>query len=140
MKWRLEAPHHIDEQVLEEGMIIGDETQWPYRVVKEDKKLGRKPGDHLPPSTNMTPMDEEARAAWRTKFGDEPIDRDPFKSVPLTGAQNAPMVKGPAAKPIPEPPKPVNEAPKEAPKVGMAAVKEEPKPTPVHPSTPTPKV
>lgn len=139
MKWRLETPHHIDEQVLDEGTIIGDDTQWLYKAVKDDPKIKRKVGDHLPPSTNMTPMDEEARTAWRAKFGDEPLDRDPFKSVPLTGAQNAPMVKGPAHKPTPEPPKPVNQAPTEAPKTGMAAVKEEPKPTPTHPATTTPK-
>lgn len=136
MKWRLEAAHHIDEQVLDPGTIIGDDTQWPYRAMKDDLKIGRKVGDALPPSTNMTPMDEEARAAWRKVYGDEPIDRDPFKSVPLTGAAGAPMVKGPAHKPISEPPKPVNEKPFEAPKVGMAA--EAPKSTPT--ATPTPKV
>ena|SRR5258708_32454306 len=121
MKWRLEGAHHIDEQVLDAGTIIGDETQWPYRAVKDDPKIKRKTGDALPPSTNMTPMDEEAREAWRKKFGDEPLDRDPFRSVPLTGAEGAPMVKGPAAKPMPEPPKPVNVAPTQPPKTGMLA-------------------
>ena len=140
MKWRLETPHHIDEQVLEPGTLIGDDTQWPYKATKADPKIKRAVGDHLPPSTNMTPMDEEARDAWRKKFGDEPLNRDPFKSVPLTGDGNSPMVRGPAATPQPEPPKPVNQKPAEPPKTGMAAVKEEPKPTPVHPATPTPKV
>lgn len=138
MKWRLEAAHHIDEQVLDPGTIIGDDTQWPYRAMKDDPKIGRKVGDPLPPSTNMTPMDEEARAFWRKVYGDEPIDRDPFKSVPLTGAQGAPMVKGPAATPQAVPPAPVNQKPTEPPKTGILA--EAPKPTPTHPSTPTSKV
>jgi len=121
MKWRLESPHHIDEQVLEAGTLIGDDTAHPYRAPKDDPKIKRKAGDHLPPSTNMTPMDEEARAAWRKHFGDEPLNRDPFRSVPLTGAEGAPMVKGPAAKPQPEQPKPVNQAPSEPPKTGPLA-------------------
>ncbi len=123
MKWRLETPHHIDEQVLDAGTIIGDETQWPFKATKDDPKIKRKAGDHLPPSTNMTPMDEEARAAWRAKWGDEPIDRDPFRSVPLTGAEGAPMVKGPAAKPMPEPPKSVNQPPAAPPQTGILANK-----------------
>lgn len=137
MRWRLDGPHHIDEQVLEAGTLIGDDTVFPYRAVKDDPRIKRKVGDALPPSTNMTPMDEEAHKAWRDKFGDEPLDRDPFKSVPLTGDGNSPMVRGPAAKPTPEPPKPVNQAPAQPPKTGPLA--ESPKPPPTHPSTPTPK-
>ena len=145
MRWRLEEPHHIDEQVLEPGTLIGDDTAYPYRATKADPKIKRAVGDPLPPSTNMTPMDEEARDAWRKKFGDEPLNRDPYKSVPLTGAEGSPMVRGPAAHPVAEPPKPVNPKPAEPPKTGMAAekpatTKEEPKPTPSHPATPTPKV
>jgi hypothetical protein len=139
MRWRLSEPHHIDEQVLDAGTIIGDDTQWPYRATKDDPKINRKKGDPLPPSTNMIPLDQEATEAWDKKWGDRDVGGDPFKSVPLTGAPDAPIVRGPANKPQPEPPKPVNTKPAEPPKTGILAPKEEPKPTPTHPSTPTPK-
>ena len=101
MKWRLDMPHHIDEQVLEAGTIIGDETDHPFRALQDDLKIGRHKGDALPPSVAMSPMDDEARKAYTKKFGSEAPNKDPLASIPLTGAPDAPKVKGPAA---PQPP------------------------------------
>lgn len=155
MKWRLELPHHIDEQVLEPGTIIGDDTQWPFRALKADPKIGRKVGDSLPPSTAMTPLDDEARKAFETKFGKDAPERDPLAAIPLTGAPDAPKVRPPGYSPQAQPDqRPVNQAPKEsAARTGMMAPQpvdkkvvgagaepmskptEGPKPTPNHAST-----
>lgn len=139
MRWQLLEPHHIDEQVLPAGTVIGDDTQWPYRSTYNEKKnkygggVDRKIGDALPPSRAMTPMDDDARKVFEDVFGGEIPDTDPTKSIPLTGAPGAPTVRG-AGQSIPkETPKPVNPAPKdEAPKTGMAAS------PPLSPSTPQP--
>lgn len=133
MRWQLLEPHHIDEQVLPAGTIIGDGTQWPYRSTYNDKKIGRQIGDPLPPSTAMTPMDEEAQRAFDKEYDGEIPNPDPTASIPLTGAPGAPRISGPGSKPPVEAPKPVNQAPKDdTPKTGMAA-----KP-PLSPSTPQP--
>lgn len=118
-------PHHIDEQVLEAGTIIGDDTQWPYRAPKDDPKIKRKKGDALPPSHSMSPVDEEARKVYRALFGDDAPNSDPLASIPLTGAPGAPKIAGPAApQPKVNTPGPVNPAPKDdAPKTGMAVEK-----------------
>lgn len=139
MKWQLLEPHHIDEQVLPAGTVIGDDTQWPYRATYNEKKnkfgggVDRKIGDPLPPSRAMTPMDDEARKVYDDVFGGEIPNPDPTRSIPLTGAPDSPKVAGPGSKPPPASPQPVNSAPKDdAPKTGMAA-----KP-PLSPSTPQP--
>lgn len=122
MKWQLLEPHHIDEQVLPPGTIIGDDTQWPFRSTYNDPKIGRKIGDALPPSTAMTPMDDEARKVYDERFGGAVPNTDPTKSIPLTGAPDAPRVPGPGQKVPPPAPQSVNPAPKDdSPKTGMAA-------------------
>lgn len=135
MKWQLLEPHHIDEQVLPAGTIIGDDTQWPYRSTYNDKKIGRKVGDALPPSRAMTPMDDEARRVFNDVFEGEIPNTDPTASIPLTGAPNAPKVAGPGQRPPPFKQEPVNPAPKdEGPKTGILA----PSKPPLSPSTPQP--
>lgn len=122
MKWQLLEAHHIDEQVLPAGTVIGDDTQWPFRSTYNDPKIGRKIGDALPPSHAMTPMDDEARKVYDQVFGGEVPNSDPTRSIPLTGAPDAPRVAGPGSKPPPPTPQPVNQAPKDdAPKTGMLA-------------------
>jgi hypothetical protein len=128
MKWQLLEPHHIDEQVLPAGTIIGDDTQWPFRATRDEKKnrygggLDQKIGDPLRPSLAMTPMDDEARKVYDDVFGGEIPEVDPTKSIPLTGAPGAPTVRG-AGTPPPKPtPQPVNSAPKDdTPKTGIIA-------------------
>jgi hypothetical protein len=115
MKWRLDADHVIDESVLPAGTIIGDDTNHPFRALKDDMKIGRKKGDALPPSVQMSPMDDEARKAFSKKFGEEAPNRDPLAAIPLTGAPDAPKVKGPAA------PQPVVNRPGPAPIVAPQA-------------------
>ncbi|SRR6266446_7343820 len=137
MKWQLLEPHHIDEQVLSPGTIIGDDTQWPYRAAKEDRKIGRKVGDALPPSRAMTPMDDEARKIFYEKFGGEIPETDPTKSIPLTGAEGSPKVAGPGQRPPPFKQEPVNPAPEPAPQTGIEAPT--PKSTPA-PAAPIKKV
>lgn len=123
MKWRLDMPHQIDEQVLEAGTIIGDDTQWPFRALKDDSKIKRKKGDALPPSHAMSPVDDEARKVYKAKFGDDAPNSDPLASIPLTGAPGAPKIAGTASpQPKVNAPGPVNPAPKDdAPKTGMIA-------------------
>lgn len=135
MRWRLEEKHYIDDQVLEPGTLVGDETEHPYVFTKADPKLGRKVGEPMPPSRAMTPMDEEARAVWRKAFGDEPVERDPLKAIPLTGAQGSPTVKpNPTKQPENVKQGPATQKEPEQPKTGMLA---ESKP-PLSPSTPQP--
>lgn len=124
MLWRLDGDHQIDEQILPEGTVIGDETQWPFRATKADPKINRKVGDPLPPSTQMTPLDDEARKVFKAKFGTEAPNKDPLASIPLTGAQNAPKVLPKAVPPVAPVRAPVNVAPAdEGSKVGMVAEK-----------------
>lgn len=134
MKWQLLEPHHIDEQVLPAGTIIGDDTQWPYRSTYDDPKIKRRKGDYLPPSRAMTPLDDEAYKAFSEAFGGEVPVTDPAKSIPLTGAQGDPRIPGVAAPRAPVyKTEPVNKAPdNEGPETGMKA-----KP-PLSPSTPEP--
>jgi len=110
MKWRLDGPHHIDEQVLPTGTVIGDDTPWPYRAPKDDPKIKRKKGDPLPPSNAMTPLDDDARKLFKITYGDDAPDSDPLKSIPLTGAPNAPKI-APFKEPQPTRQEPVNPAP-----------------------------
>lgn len=129
MKWRLNAEHHIDEQVLPAGTEIGDGTQWPYRSTYDDPKINRKIGDALPPSNEMIPLDEEAHKLFKSTYGEEAPDKDPFRSVPLSGAPGAPMVRGVATQaPRPTEPTPRYEPPPAVAKVGLNA--EPPKPSP----------
>lgn len=128
MKWQLLEPHHIDEQVLPAGTIIGDGTPWPFRSTYNERKkangtgVDRKIGDPLPPSRAMTPMDDEARKFFETEYEGEIPDPDPTRSIPLTGAPDSPKVAGPGSKPPAETPKLVNPAPKDdAPKTGLNA-------------------
>jgi hypothetical protein len=102
MKWQLDAEHHIDEMVLPAGTIIGDGTDHPFRAVADDHKINRKRGDHLPPSTQMTPLDDEARKLFKSTYGEDATEFDPMKAIPLTGAQGAPKVQGVGA-PRPSP-------------------------------------
>lgn len=130
MRWQLLEPHHIDEQVLPAGTVIGDDTQWPFRSTYNDKKINRKIGDALPPSRAMTPMDDEARKVFGEVFQGEIPDPDPTRSIPLTGAPDSPKVRGPGQPIPPATHQPVNAAPKDdTPKTGMIAS---------HPAVPTP--
>lgn len=94
MKWRLTAPHHIDEQVLPVGTIIGDDTSWPHRARLDDPRIGRKAGDPLPPSNDMQPLDNEAKKLYEEVYGTSgAFPSDPTASIPLTGAENSPKVR-----------------------------------------------
>lgn len=125
MRWQLTEPHHIDEQVLPVGTIIGDDTQWLFRVTKADPRLNRKVGDPMPCSTAMIPMDDEARAAYDEKFQGKVPESDPTKSIPLTGDGNSPLVRGQGQAVPPIKPQALADAQREqqgqAPKTGMMA-------------------
>ena len=59
MKWKLNTQHYIDDALLDPGTIVGTDTPYPFPY---------------PPSLNMEPVDEEAKAylkAHPRKFGDE---------------------------------------------------------------------
>lgn len=123
MKYRLDEDHHIDEMVLPAGTVIGDDTDHPFRSTYEDRKIGRSIGDPLPPSVSMTPLDAEAQRLFNEAYGEDKPEHDPTKSIPLTGAENAPKVPG-ISGPKADPRGyggPVNPAPVEAPRTGMNA-------------------
>lgn len=123
MKYRLDEDHHIDEMIVPAGTVIGDDTDHPFRALKDDSKIGRKAGDPLPPSVAMTPLDKEAQDLFNREYGEDKPDHDPTKSIPLTGADNAPKVPG-ISGPKADPKGyggPVNPAPKDPPKTGLNA-------------------
>lgn len=140
MKWQLTAPHYLNEQVLPAGTIIGDDTPYPYRSNHTDYRIGRKKGDHLPPSTDMIPLDDEARQAHQREFGGEPPPGNPEQSIPLTSGPDSPRVPGVAPQPQAQrPQEPVNQPPRnETPATGMSASASAAKP-PLSPSTPQPQ-
>lgn len=61
MRFELITPHYMHDAYLEAGTIIGDGTRWPVPY--------NKAGDPAL-SMNMTPLDEEAKAALE-KHGDK---------------------------------------------------------------------
>lgn len=93
MRYRLTGPHHIDEQVLPAGTIVGDGTPYPFRARVDDPRIGRKAGDPTPPSNDMVPLDDEAKKLFEELYGETDFPVDPTASIPLTGAENAPRVR-----------------------------------------------
>lgn len=95
MKFRLDAQHYIHDRLLEPGTIIGDGTDVPMVLPN---------GDPVLPSVNMTPLDEEAKAAFAARFpGARPPERDPTKAIPLRGsgdtAKAPPLIVEPKKEP-----------------------------------------
>lgn len=93
MKFRLDAPHYIDDMYLERGTEIGDGTGISFRfqrnsnTVRPDGKRNIvKAGDRMIPSVAMIPLDDEAKAAYKERFGELPMILDPVdRNVPLMG-------------------------------------------------------
>lgn len=113
MKYRLDSQHYIDEAILETGTEIGDGTDHPYRDAK---------GKPLPPSTNMTPLDDEAKRLYKEWFKEEAPDRDPFAKIPLQGSGDTvktSVAPRPGSTASTMPKEPVNPAPTKAPTTGI---------------------
>jgi hypothetical protein len=92
MQYRLEAPHFINDMYLEKGTVVGDDTGIPYRyprasntVRPDGKRVRVNEGDPMSPSIAMFPLDAEAKAAYKEKFGDTPDDPDPVERIPVMG-------------------------------------------------------
>jgi hypothetical protein len=134
MRYQLTSPHYINEQVLPAGTIIGDGTPHPYQSNHTDNRIGRKKGDNLPPSVEMIPLDDDARQLYEQTYPDGSPPSQPQDAIPLTGAENAPLVK---TRPDtgPRQPEPPNPSPAQAPKTGLGA---QPAKPPTSPSTPQP--
>lgn len=89
MLFRLDTQHYINDRLLEPGHIIGDNTDVPMILPN---------GDPVLPSVNMTPLDDEARAAFKDRFpGSRMPERDPTKAIPLRGsgdsAKSPPLIE-----------------------------------------------
>jgi len=138
-KYRLETPHYIDDMYLETGTEVGDGTGIPFRYIRDSntvrpdgKRTIVKAGDMREPSIAMTPLDDDAKEAYRKRFGEVPPERDPLERIPIMGnvqsTENiqpgkSPIAgaKGPTAtppgqqtlagKPMPQPVNPPNKPP-----------------------------
>jgi hypothetical protein len=82
MRYRLDADHYDEFNLLPAGTIVGDgcEVSWKYLPIVADPKLRNT---YKPPSMEMTPLDEEARKAYNDRFGLIPPDKDPTNKIPL---------------------------------------------------------
>lgn len=86
MKFRLDAPHYINDRLLEAGHIIGDETDVPMVLPN---------GEPLKPSVSMSPLDEEAVVVFKNTFpGSRLPERDPTKAIPLRGSGDTAKAPG----------------------------------------------
>lgn len=89
MRFRLDAQHYADDKLLEPGMEVGDGegTVHPWRFSKDIKtdRQDIKAGQAMPPSLQMTPLDNEAREMYRKAFKSDQPERDPMKPIPLQG-------------------------------------------------------
>lgn len=108
MRFRLDAPHYIDDMYLEPGTEVGDGTGIPFRfrndsnIVRPDgSRVIVKAGQPMLPSISMTPLDDEGRAMYRERFGETPPDRDPVERIPLMGNVKTSDNIQPSKSPIP---------------------------------------
>lgn len=97
MKYRLDDKHYADDKLLEPGTEVGDGCEVPWRYAAENKVLGIKAGQAMPPSVSMTPIDDEAKKIYTTHFGGVLPERDPTKAIPIMGFADAPKAPGIAA-------------------------------------------
>lgn len=91
MKYRLDVQHYVEDKLLEAGVEVGDGCSVSWRDVK---------GHALEPSVGMTPIDDEAKKAFETKFGKTKPDIDPTKPIPVMGNVKA-TASTPAKGPVP---------------------------------------
>ena len=108
MKFRLDAPHFIDDMYLEPGTEVGDGTGIPFRFTKDSntvrpdgKRVIVKAGERMHPSVAMTPLDDEAKAVYRERFGEVPPVHDPVDRIPLMGNVKDSSTTQPGKSPIP---------------------------------------
>lgn len=93
MKYRLTAPHYIEDRVLPAGTVIGEGTEFPFLLPD---------GTPRPPSTEMEGLDDESIAAVKAVIDKtlpmtfqppvpEPAGADPTKDplVVTTGGKGA---------------------------------------------------
>ena len=117
MKYRLEAPHYIDDMYLETGTEVGDGCGVPFRFARDSntvrpdgQRVIVKAGDRMIPSIAMFPLDKEAEEEYKAKFGATPPNRDPLERIPIMpnvktsentqpSPGSIPGAKGPTANP-----------------------------------------
>lgn len=109
MKYRLDAPHFIDDMYLETGSEVGDDTGIPFRFARDSntvrpdgKRVVVKKGDRMLPSIAMTPLDDEAKREYKERFGAEPPDVDPTQRIPIMGNVKSSENIQPGRNPIPK--------------------------------------
>lgn len=92
MKFKLDAPHFINDMLLEAGTEVGDGTGIPFRFERDSntvrpdgKRVIVKKGDRMLPSIAMTPLDAEGEKAYRERFGEVPPAVDPVDRIPIMG-------------------------------------------------------
>jgi hypothetical protein len=87
MRYRLDADHYDEFNLLPAGTIVGDgcEVSWKYLPTVADPKLRNA---YKPPSMEMTPLDDEAKRAYNERFGSVPFEKDPTNKISLFGGIN----------------------------------------------------
>jgi hypothetical protein len=108
MKWRLDAPHYINDMYLESGTEIGDDTGIPFRFERDSntvrpdgKRVVVKKGERMLPSIAMTPLDDEAKKVYQERYGEVPPDVDPTQRIPIMGNVQSSENIQPGKSPIP---------------------------------------
>lgn len=90
MRYRLMSDHYINEAIVPEGSIIGDDTQWPFREAD---------GKATIPSREMAPLDDEAMREFKKQFPDTVPPRDPTSAIPIQGSGDKTKAPPPGAAP-----------------------------------------
>lgn len=82
MRYRLDEDHYDEFVQLPAGTEVGDgcEVTWKYPNNVENAALR---GKYKPPSKSMTPLDDEARAAYEKHFNQDSPERDPSKKASI---------------------------------------------------------
>lgn len=133
MRYRLNEDHYDEFVQLPAGTEVGDgcEVSWKYPNNVENAALR---GKYKPPSQSMTPLDDEARAAFAEHFKQESSERDPLKKASIfsidpsdTGSAAPSTGNAFTGKPVAAPsrPNPAPEVPTEPKKTGIDPTKDD---------------
>ena len=104
MKYRLNAQHYADDRLLEPGAIVGDGDEavhpWRYPADIQTDVQNIKAGQAMPPSKEMTPLDDEAKKLYGEAFPQsKPKHIEGAKPTAIQGTGNVGVQK-------PTPPRP----------------------------------
>lgn len=102
MRFRLDSQHYHEDKLLEPGTEVGDDCDIAWRYPKDvhqtddhGNEVVIKAGTAMPPSAQMTPLDEEAKRMVRDWFKTDKPARDPMVKIPLQGTGDKVKVEAP---------------------------------------------